>query len=85
MFMVDSLKIREKFCVNCKFVKERNNIDKEYSQCTLFPLNDNYLVTGNKNTSKFYYCTTARGYDTMCGKNATKYKKLKNKTSSLLD
>ena len=83
--MVDSLKIREKFCVNCKFFRKDIDTNKnKYGQCTLFPIDNNYLVTGNKNSSKYYYCTTARAFDSMCGKNATKYQKLKQ-TSSLLD
>jgi len=81
--MVDSLKIREKFCVNCKFFR-KDNINNVYGQCSLFPIDNNYLVTGNKNSSKYYFCSTARKLDILCGKNATKYEKLKQ-TSSLLD
>jgi hypothetical protein len=42
--------------------------------------NNKFLVTGNYEVKDFNYCSIARAYDHMCGKNATEYvKKRKNK------
>jgi len=67
-----------KFCVDCKyFVPEELNRN-QYGTCSLFLRSSSeLLVTGIKNSNHFHYCSTARSIDTMCGKNATKYKKLR--------
>lgn len=61
-----------KFCKNCKnFIP---NINSKNGKCRILPMNlKNYLVTGNSDDIEYYYCTTAREYDDMCGKNASKY------------
>ena len=78
--LINSLKIKPKFCVNCKFfiIDNENN---EYSTCMKFPeKNNKFLVTGNYEVKNFNYCSIARHYDDMCGVNATKYvKKRENK------
>jgi hypothetical protein len=62
-----------KFCTNCKYFINYNK-DQKYGKCLQFPSNiDNYLVTGNKLDLEYYYCTTARSSDNMCGVNGTKY------------
>jgi hypothetical protein len=44
--------------------------------------NIHFLVNGNKNKyDYYYYCTTARSNQDMCGVNGTKYKKLKLKNN----
>ena len=81
-----SLDIKSKFCINCKFAI--NNINKydnnKFIKCTLFPINDlldeyNFLVTGiNTNSiseTDFVYCSTARQFNHMCGKEGKMYKK----------
>jgi hypothetical protein len=37
--------------------------------------NSKFLVSGNNNDRDFYLCSTARGSNNLCGKNATKYVK----------
>ena len=70
---------KPKFCINCKHFLT-DNMDNTYGRCLLFPNSlylSNYLVNGEKKINKedFYYCSTAREKETMCGKNAKFYKK----------
>jgi len=37
--------------------------------------NSKFLVSGNNNDRDFYFCSTARGSNNLCGENATKYVK----------
>lgn len=76
-----------KFCTNCKFIIKGENL--LYSQCFLFPKitkENEYekkqnllesLVTGVKKEEKisntFYYCSTAREFEHMCGIHGNKY------------
>ena len=64
-----------KFCKNCKhFIPDMNPKHNKYAKCRILPINEkNYLVTGNPDDIEYYYCTTAREHDDMCGKNASKY------------
>jgi len=89
---------QDKKCVNCKFflLKENNpfnwNLDNnpDYGKCSLFPKHEQqkkYVVAGEEviNNADFSYCTTARSFADMCGKDARfyrhKYKPRKNKLS----
>jgi len=78
--LTNSMKINEKFCINCKHVIKYNS-DPKYSKCSLFPLiSSSYLITGNRTGDDFLYCSTVRGQSDMCGKNAKKYKRLKRES-----
>jgi hypothetical protein len=73
-----SIKVNKpKLCINCKhFIS--NNIDNKYGKCSLFPreLIDDYLIDGNtENNKEYYYCSTARSFENMCGKEGKMYKK----------
>ena len=61
----------EKFCKNCKFFKKDFFTETKFGRCSNFPLQqtDNYLVDGYKDKSPmhYYYCSTARSFDHMCG------------------
>ena len=61
----------EKFCKNCKFFKKDFFTETKFGRCSNFPLQqtDNYLVDGYKDKSPvhYYYCSTARSSDRMCG------------------
>ena len=63
-----------KFCANCMHCV-LDKADPQYSTCRLFPrFNAEFLVTGNpKDIQKYKFCSTARQYDDMCGKDATKF------------
>jgi hypothetical protein len=57
--------------------------DTKYGKCSLFTKterNVNYLVTGIDDTSldDYYYCSTARTCDTMCGEEGKEYIKKRN-------
>jgi len=83
----NSRKLKPKFCVNCKYFIS-NEINKEqFGKCSLFPAyNAEFLVSGNKNPENYYYCSTVRSWEDMCGKNATKYvKKYKKKVDKTIE
>ena len=72
-----------KFCVNCKYFMP-SDTSNEYGKCSMFPMfptgtsNPKFLVTGkNIISDSYYYCTTARTNDDMCGQIAKKYKKVR--------
>ena len=63
-------------CINCKFFRKPFMNDNKYGQCSLFPEKErdiDYFVTGIEKDMSFYYCSTARNYDHMCGKEGKKY------------
>ena len=73
---------KPRLCVNCKyFIKPDDILDTGYGKCSKHPKeednNMNYLVTGikNQNQKQYWYCSTARKYDTMCGPDGKDYKK----------
>lgn len=67
--------ITPKLCVNCKFFMNNFIIGKKYGRCSLFPKTETDIdyVTGIKTESKFQFCSIARDYDNMCGKEGKKY------------
>ena len=64
-----------KLCVNCKFFMSNFISGKEYGKCSLFPSKEPEidLVTGIKRCPKYKFCSIARDYDDMCGKEGKKY------------
>jgi hypothetical protein len=72
-----------KFCKDCKFFKNNFLTGSEYSKCSAFPIieiekdNANFLVNGYKKDSKkeFEYCSIARGYEHLCGKEGKFYER----------
>ena len=72
--------IRPKLCVNCKHFTNNFFDNNKFGKCLLFPRdnpNDYYLVNGNKhsNHADYYYCSTARKCEDMCGKEGKLYEK----------
>jgi len=68
-----------KFCKDCRFYI-KNTKNPEYSKCYRFPKiedNDYYLVTGIKSdtNTEYYYCSTARFSENLCGERGKKYEK----------
>ena len=67
----------EKFCKDCKFFKKEFFTETKFGHCSRFPFQqtDNYLVDGYKDESpiNYYYCSTARSSDHMCGKEGKYY------------
>ena len=71
-----------KFCVDCEHFQPENS-NAIYGKCTAFPkiesfkkVENDYMVSGVLSREKFeyFYCSTARGSESMCGKNANKFK-----------
>lgn len=83
LLLLSSVSSNTKICVNCRyFVKNSIFTGDEYGRCKMYlKEQDNiaeYLVTGAyKNIEKddYYYCSTARGSEQMCGKQGKNYKK----------
>jgi len=59
-----------KLCIYCKhFIP--NRLGDTFGQCQNFPKKDydvEFLVHGTGEQNQYYYCSTARGCDNMCGK-----------------
>jgi len=65
-------------CVNCKFFKKDFFTESKFGKCTKFPEQftlDYTLVDGIsvKKKQEYYYCSTARTSDGMCGKEGKFY------------
>lgn len=81
IFPIVSVKeARQKICINCKyFITDNNN--GVYGKCSLFPSEQakiRFLVNGI-NEENYYYCSTVRSSDNMCGEEGKYYKKKKGK------
>jgi hypothetical protein len=67
----------EKLCKNCKFFKKDFITETKFGHCSRFPFQqtDYYLVDGYKDESptSYYFCSTARSSDHMCGKEGKYY------------
>lgn len=75
--------IKPKLCIDCKFfIKPNFSIDNKFGKCSFFrekTIDDDkhYLVTGIKNKKKefYYFCSTSRNFQDMCGKEGKFYEK----------
>jgi hypothetical protein len=68
--------IRPKICINCKFFIPDNG-NGEFGKCSLFLKPEgktNILVNGITN-NEYYYCSTTREINSMCGEEGKYYKK----------
>ena len=75
--------ITPKFCFNCKYFITDNDTG-EFSQCSLFQKKiDNYSFLVNRITKdekkEYYYCSTARSTNDMCGIEGKMHKRKYNK------
>ena len=71
---------KPRLCIDCKFFTNNFLTDSDYGKCSLFVREnriDKYLVNGIKKIPDidYYYCSTARNFDTMCGKEGTFFEK----------
>jgi hypothetical protein len=70
-----------KFCIDCKFFKNNFFSGSEFGKCSLFPIEKedyaDFLVNGYKKESKkeFTYCSTARNFEHLCGKEGKYYER----------
>jgi len=77
--VLSAFSVKPKLCVNCKFFR-RDFFGDEFGKCALFTnevYNDSFLVTGIREpkTIDYNYCSIARKYDHMCGKEGRQYVK----------
>ena len=76
-----NLIVKPKLCIDCKyFTKNLFFMPNKFGKCSLFlkeQEDDDFLVNGIRNI-EYYYCSTARNYDSMCGKEGTLYEENKN-------
>ena len=65
------ISIKPKLCIDCKFFRKNFFTPNKYGKCSLFPIekdNQYFLVDGNNNNkTEYYYCSTSRKYENMCG------------------
>ena len=79
LFGLNQKIVKPKICINCKhFISDDNN--GSFGKCSLFPQkidNIDFLVRGieKEEIVHYSYCSTARIYDHMCGKEGKMYKK----------
>jgi hypothetical protein len=60
-------------------------VDTKYGKCSLFPTKERgykFLVDGKEDPTEYYYCSTARSSDDMCGVEGKKYVRKYKKTKS---
>ena len=74
----DVKQMKPKLCIHCKYFIPSNasGIDK-FGKCALFKTEEgkiDYLVTG-ETEQKYYYCSTSRDSNDMCGEEGKYYKK----------
>ena len=73
--------IKPKLCIDCKFFRKSIfSNDNKYGKCSFFTErkddDNHFLVTGIKNKEEFYYfCSTSRNFEHMCGKEGKHYEK----------
>ena len=79
---------QDKFCINCRHSQTNFFSGATFSKCKLCPLKEEneaeYLVTG-KSHSGYFYCSTARQSDQMCGPNGKYYDKKCNYLDLLIN
>ena len=77
----DSYTIKPKLCINCKYFFKDSILDNNrFGKCIFFPttkVDSNFYVTGDEKYIKkeYYYCSTARNSDILCGNDGLKYEK----------
>lgn len=69
-------------CINCKHFTKRFFDDNKYGKCNLFPreiVNWDHLVDGSSNqpVMDYFYCSTARQSENMCGTKGRFFEKTK--------
>jgi len=72
--------IKPKLCIYCKFYKKDFFTSSEFGKCVFLAIekeNDYFLVNGNNDNdnTEYYYCSTSRKYDHLCGKEGKFFEK----------
>jgi len=67
---------KTKFCINCKhFINDSMSGKSEFGKCTLFPTESGSFFVDGSNTNYYYYASTARGSERLCGEEGKHYQK----------
>ena len=67
---------KTKFCINCKhFINDSMSGKSEFGKCSLFPTESGSFFVDGSNTNYYYYASTVRGSERLCGKEGKYYKK----------
>lgn len=80
LFGLNQKIVKPKICINCKhFIADDD--DGSFGKCSLFPQkkdNIDFLVYGieKEEIVDYSYCSTARNFDNLCGKEGKMYKKM---------
>ena len=81
---VGALTQQPKLCINCKFFIPGETGNDNLGKCSITPhyldtpTTKYSLVTGESNqviNTEYYYCSTARTFENMCGPDGKHYKK----------
>lgn len=61
-----------KICIHCKHFRKDFFSTNKFGKCDLFPIsaydnNKYYFVDGSKDKPNYYFCSTARHFNEMCG------------------
>ena len=80
IFITYAIETKPKLCINCKFFQKDFFTINKFGKCALFPIKDQkneyFLVDGKDNEKKdYYFCSTARNFDVMCGAEGKLYEK----------
>ena len=70
-----AIEIKPKLCIDCKFFLKDSFTSNKYGKCLLFTRedNDSFLVDGIKKENEHTFCSVARKYENMCGKEGKFY------------
>ena len=67
---------KTKFCINCKyFINDSMSGKTEFGKCSLFLTETGRFFVDGKNTDSYYYASTVRGSESLCGQEGKYYKK----------
>ena len=78
ILLIQLVKVESLFCKNCKYFIQQHGIPESFGKCGLFPTIEQnfFLITGiAEEKHDFYYCSTARSVETMCGEKGKHYQK----------
>ena len=76
--------IKPKLCIHCEHFKNSFMTGNKFGKCALFYTKTEdkyYLVDGSEKVSfnNYHYCSTARSFEDMCGKEGKHYKEKEKK------
>ncbi len=79
--LISSVQTQPKLCINCKYFL-RENFNSKFSKCSFFLKKEgkiNFLVNGIINKDEYFFCSTVRDTDNMCGEEGKFYKEKDSK------